>query len=200
MAVSDLAPWYRCWRRRSRDAESCQVIPCRYRARSQGCTTDRRARSDAVDADTVHLSLIREHSGETASSARPPVAGSSDQPERRLRSALLAGRNLPLNAYLFNVIDSLDRSRPPPEFCVSRQAAVPIVNGSKNKARGHPGFHFRDTGIMPTSIMGTAPSPPPIRVAILGAGNIGSTFAFQLARAGHHDLTVIPRPNSVRLR
>ncbi len=42
-------------------------------------------------------------------------------------------------------------------------------------------------------------SPSPLRIAVLGAGNIGSTFAFQLARIGHHDVTVIARPGSVRL-
>ena len=40
---------------------------------------------------------------------------------------------------------------------------------------------------------------PPLRIAILGAGKIGSAFAFQLARTGGHDVTVIARPGSVRL-
>ena len=40
----------------------------------------------------------------------------------------------------------------------------------------------------------------PLRIAVLGAGNIGSTFAFQLARAGRHDVTVIARPGSMRLK
>ncbi len=40
----------------------------------------------------------------------------------------------------------------------------------------------------------------PLRVAVLGAGRIGSAFAFQLARAGQHDVTVIARPGSVRLQ
>ncbi|MBW4052932.1 MAG: NAD(P)-binding domain-containing protein [Proteobacteria bacterium] len=44
------------------------------------------------------------------------------------------------------------------------------------------------------------PSLSPLRIAILGAGKIGSTFAFQLARAGNHDVTVIARPGSVRLQ
>ena len=45
-----------------------------------------------------------------------------------------------------------------------------------------------------------APSPPsPLRIAVLGAGKIGSTFAFQLAQTGRHDVTVIARPSSVRL-
>ena len=38
-----------------------------------------------------------------------------------------------------------------------------------------------------------------LRIAVLGAGKIGSTFAFQLARTGGHDVTVIARPGSVRL-
>ena len=33
----------------------------------------------------------------------------------------------------------------------------------------------------------------------MGAGNIGSTFAFQLARTGGHDVTVVARPGSARL-
>ena len=40
----------------------------------------------------------------------------------------------------------------------------------------------------------------PLRIAVLGAGKIGSTFAFQLARRGGHDVTVIARPGSPRLR
>ena len=43
-------------------------------------------------------------------------------------------------------------------------------------------------------------SPTALRIAILGAGKIGSTFAFQLARVGHHDVTVVARPGSVRLQ
>ena len=39
-----------------------------------------------------------------------------------------------------------------------------------------------------------------MRIAILGAGKIGSTFAFQLARTGRHDVTVIARPGSARLQ
>jgi 2-dehydropantoate 2-reductase len=51
---------------------------------------------------------------------------------------------------------------------------------------------------MPTS----SPSPPEprLRIAILGVGKIGSAFAFQLARAGSHDVTVIARPASRRLQ
>lgn len=40
---------------------------------------------------------------------------------------------------------------------------------------------------------------PPLRIAVLGGGNIGSAFAFQLARTGGHDVTVIARPGSARL-
>jgi 2-dehydropantoate 2-reductase len=50
--------------------------------------------------------------------------------------------------------------------------------------------------------MKPTPMPDPsssLRIAVLGAGKIGSAFAFQLARAGGHDVTVIARPGSVRL-
>jgi 2-dehydropantoate 2-reductase len=40
----------------------------------------------------------------------------------------------------------------------------------------------------------------PLRIAIIGLGGIGSTFAFQLARVGKHHVTVIARPDSERLR
>ncbi len=44
------------------------------------------------------------------------------------------------------------------------------------------------------------PTPCPLlRIAILGVGKIGSAFAFQLARVGGHDVTVIARPDSLRL-
>ncbi len=43
-------------------------------------------------------------------------------------------------------------------------------------------------------------STPPLRIAVLGAGKIGSTFASQLARVGGHEITVIARPGSVRLQ
>ena len=43
-------------------------------------------------------------------------------------------------------------------------------------------------------------SSPSLRMAVIGVGGIGSTFAFQLARSGHHDVTVIARPDSVRLQ
>ncbi|MDB5613441.1 MAG: hypothetical protein JWQ22_1094 [Devosia sp.] len=38
-----------------------------------------------------------------------------------------------------------------------------------------------------------------LRIAILSVGKIGSTFAFQLAKVGGHDVTVIARPGSTRL-
>src|SRR5499427_7180479 len=38
-----------------------------------------------------------------------------------------------------------------------------------------------------------------LSIAIIGAGKIGGTFAYQLARAGH-DVTVIARPDSLRLQ
>lgn len=39
----------------------------------------------------------------------------------------------------------------------------------------------------------------PLRIAVVGAGNIGSTFAFHLARTGGHEVTVVARPASSRL-
>jgi 2-dehydropantoate 2-reductase len=45
----------------------------------------------------------------------------------------------------------------------------------------------------------TPAAPPPLSIAVVGVGAIGSTFANQLARAGH-DVTVIARPGSVRLQ
>ena len=42
-------------------------------------------------------------------------------------------------------------------------------------------------------------SSQPLKIAVIGVGGIGSTFAFQLARAGH-DVTAIARPGSVRLQ
>ena len=42
-----------------------------------------------------------------------------------------------------------------------------------------------------------APSAP-LRIAVVGVGQIGSIFAYQLARAGRHDVTVVVRPGSVR--
>lgn len=43
------------------------------------------------------------------------------------------------------------------------------------------------------------PRPPPLRIAVLGGGRIGSAVAFQLVRTGGHTVTVIARPGSVRL-
>ena len=43
------------------------------------------------------------------------------------------------------------------------------------------------------------PPSSSLRIAVLGAGKIGSAFASQLARVGGHDVTVIARPGSVRL-
>jgi 2-dehydropantoate 2-reductase len=40
---------------------------------------------------------------------------------------------------------------------------------------------------------------PSLRIAVVGLGGIGSAFAFQLARAGRHDVTAVARPNSLRL-
>jgi 2-dehydropantoate 2-reductase len=39
-----------------------------------------------------------------------------------------------------------------------------------------------------------------MQIAVVGVGNIGSTFAFQLARIGHHDVTVVARPGSPRFQ
>ena len=39
-----------------------------------------------------------------------------------------------------------------------------------------------------------------LRIAIVGAGQIGSAFAFQLARCGGHDVSVVARPGSARLQ
>ena len=44
----------------------------------------------------------------------------------------------------------------------------------------------------------TAAASSPLRLAVLGVGKIGSTFAYQLARAGH-DVTAVARPRSARL-
>jgi 2-dehydropantoate 2-reductase len=43
------------------------------------------------------------------------------------------------------------------------------------------------------------PASLPLRIAVLGVGNIGSAFAFQLSRVGGHDVTAIARPGSLRL-
>ena len=39
-----------------------------------------------------------------------------------------------------------------------------------------------------------------MQIAVVGVGNIGSAFAFQLARTGHHYVTVVARPGSPRLK
>ena len=39
---------------------------------------------------------------------------------------------------------------------------------------------------------------PALRIAVIGVGSIGSAFAFQLARAGGHQVTAVARPGSVR--
>jgi 2-dehydropantoate 2-reductase len=44
------------------------------------------------------------------------------------------------------------------------------------------------------------PPPSPMRIAIIGSGNIGSTLAFHLAAVGGHAVTVVARPDSTRLR
>lgn len=39
-----------------------------------------------------------------------------------------------------------------------------------------------------------------LRIAVVGGGNIGSAYAYQLASVGGHDVTVIARPDSLRLQ
>jgi 2-dehydropantoate 2-reductase len=39
-----------------------------------------------------------------------------------------------------------------------------------------------------------------MRIAVLGVGKIGSAFAFRFARDGRHEVTVVARPESTRLR
>ena len=48
--------------------------------------------------------------------------------------------------------------------------------------------------------MGAVMSSTQLRIAVLGAGKIGSAFAYQLARQGGHDVTVIARPGSIRFQ
>ena len=43
-------------------------------------------------------------------------------------------------------------------------------------------------------------SSPSLHIAVIGVGGIGSTFALQLARVGHHSVTVVARPGSLRLQ
>ncbi len=40
----------------------------------------------------------------------------------------------------------------------------------------------------------------PLRIAVVGLGGIGSAFAFHLSRTGHHEVTAVARPDSLRLR
>lgn len=47
--------------------------------------------------------------------------------------------------------------------------------------------------------MSTPRSLSPLSIAVVGAGKIGSAFAFQLATVGGHDVTVVARPDSARL-
>ena len=51
---------------------------------------------------------------------------------------------------------------------------------------------------MPTTSVPGSSRLLPLRIAVLGAGKIGSAFAFQLATAGHN-VTVVSRPGSARL-
>ena len=46
----------------------------------------------------------------------------------------------------------------------------------------------------------TVPPSSPLKIAVLGCGKIGSTFASQLTRVGHHEVTVIARSGSLRLQ
>lgn len=46
----------------------------------------------------------------------------------------------------------------------------------------------------------TPSSLPSLRIAIVGVGGIGSTFAFQLSRTGRHEVTAVARPGSPRLQ
>lgn len=39
----------------------------------------------------------------------------------------------------------------------------------------------------------------PLQIAVVGVGAIGSAFAFQLVRTGHHEVTAVARPKSTRL-
>jgi 2-dehydropantoate 2-reductase len=39
-----------------------------------------------------------------------------------------------------------------------------------------------------------------MRIVVLGVGNIGSAFAFQLAQKGQHEVSVVARPGSLRLQ
>ncbi len=45
-----------------------------------------------------------------------------------------------------------------------------------------------------------SPSPSSLQIAVLGVGKIGTAFAFQLARTGQHEVSVVARPGSSRLQ
>lgn len=49
------------------------------------------------------------------------------------------------------------------------------------------------------NVMTEFSTPGALRIAVIGVGGIGSTFAFHLARIGGHAVTVIARPGSARL-
>jgi 2-dehydropantoate 2-reductase len=51
-------------------------------------------------------------------------------------------------------------------------------------------------GVVGASSVSTSPSR---RIAVVGVGGVGSTFAFQLARTGQAEVTVVARPSSNRL-
>ena len=46
--------------------------------------------------------------------------------------------------------------------------------------------------------MSSAAASPVLSIAVIGAGRIGTAFAYQLRRAGH-DVTIVARPDSLRL-
>jgi 2-dehydropantoate 2-reductase len=56
-----------------------------------------------------------------------------------------------------------------------------------------------DHRLMMDETVGTGSSPA-LRIAVIGVGGIGSAYAFQLARTGHHEVTAIARPGSMRLQ
>jgi ketopantoate reductase len=47
--------------------------------------------------------------------------------------------------------------------------------------------------------IGTPTPAPRLRIVVIGAGQIGSTFASRFARNGGHDVTAVARPGSARL-
>jgi 2-dehydropantoate 2-reductase len=52
---------------------------------------------------------------------------------------------------------------------------------------------------LPTARTSVVSPASTMRIAVVGAGAIGSTIAFQLAKVGRHDVTAIARPGSARL-